>query len=114
MAITGTITVKGELVGTPSGRKDLEFSYIISAGIGDVQTLTLASGNNTITPPTGSTLCIITPPTANTTTMFLKGVGGDTGVTIARESPTILGLFSAVTFVINAVSEIVGVEFNFI
>ena len=71
-----------------------------SPGSSDVTSL--ASGANTITPPTGSTGCTIVPLTTNSTLMTLKGVAGDTGIALALTSPTSLGLNGVTTFVINA------------
>ena len=83
---------------------------------GTVELLTLASGANTITPPTGGaavpTGCVIIPPAANTTSLTLKGVTGDTGIRLHNTDPTVLALHSSVTtFVLTTGAQIVGVRF---
>jgi hypothetical protein len=73
--------------------------------------VSLSVGANTITVPTGATNAIIFPSsnTASTTnanyggTLTLKGVAGDTGITISSASPTLLPFDTAPsTFVLNA------------
>src|SRR5690242_2468757 len=68
---------------------------------------TLASGANTITPPTvgsgGATAVTIIPPAGNTATITLKGVSGDTGVVLHKTDPTTVALNSPTnTFVLSA------------
>jgi len=65
----------------------------------------LTSGNNTITVPTGgssvATGCLIIPPSGNTNTVTLKGVNGDTGISLHRTNPTFVGLNAVSSFVLN-------------
>jgi hypothetical protein len=74
----------------------------------------LASGNNTITPPSSG--CItkavtIIPPAANATVITAKGVGGDTGIAIHVTDPTTIALNSSTaTFVLSAAGTINGVR----
>ena len=76
---------------------------------------TLASGDNTITVPTGGsapTSVTVIPPSGNTNLMKIKGAGGDTGVSIHKTDPTSLALDSTVvSFIINAAAQIIGVRF---
>lgn len=74
-----------------------------------VQSVNLASGANTITPPTGALFCVIAPPTTNAVALTLKGVTGDTGVSIPAASPSVhvFGTLPA-TFVITAASDTTG------
>lgn len=111
---------------TSSRRIVLGFSGDITANLntaaadhatspGEVITLTLASGANTITAPIISGIVVssltITPPSANTNLMTLKGVSGDTGVPLHLTDPTSIGLDTTfVSLVINAAAEIVGVR----
>ena len=44
----------------------------------------IASGANTIAVPTGSSGFVFTPPSSNTNTLQLKGVTGDTGLSLPR------------------------------
>ncbi len=73
----------------------------------EIDLVELASGANTITPPTGAKAVTIVPPTGNTVLLTLKGVTGDTGVVLHLTDPTSIGLNSAATtFVINAASTV--------
>ena len=85
-----------------SGTRTIEALWTIGTPIVDVQSIRLASGDNTITWPSGATVCIATPPTAETVTLTLKGAGGDTGVTIANNAPFVLTKGTAADFIINA------------
>ena|SRR3990167_9082924 len=79
-----------------------------AASPGEIENVTLAIGNNTITPPTGAKGCTILPPAANTSIITLKGVNGDTGVALHLTDPTSIGINSAAsTFVLNAVTQVV-------
>jgi hypothetical protein len=44
----------------------------------------IASGANTITVPTGTSGFVFVPPAANTNTLQLKGVTGDTGLSLPK------------------------------
>lgn len=66
------------------------------------QPVTLASGANTITPPTGTTMVLVVPPTTSTVTKTLKGVTGDTGLPLSMTAPTFLSLASAASFCVTA------------
>jgi hypothetical protein len=76
-----------------------------TAAPGLVTNHTLASGNNTITVPTGFTVkaATIVPQEDNAVALTLKGVGGDTGIVISSTAPTSIGFETApANFVINA------------
>lgn len=101
MAITATTTitvnVSGDIVGTFTVPSD---SNVTSPGRRD--TIALAAGNNAIVGPAGTTKAIIIPPTGSAITKVLKGVAGDTGISIANVAPTLISLSGAAVFVINA------------
>lgn len=79
----------------------------VSTGSGQIQQITLASGNNTITVPTSAIAATIVPPAGNTVALTLKGVNGDTGIALNVTDPTSIGLNGSVTtFVINAGSTV--------
>lgn len=75
--------------------------------------VTLASGANTITVPTGGTTptaVTIMKPAGNTVLITLKGVTGDTGVPLHKTDPDSISLDSTTaTFVLTAASQIIGV-----
>lgn len=83
-----------------------------SPGVSEVKTL--ASGNNTITPPGGGTTPIgvtIIPPSDNEATLTLKGINGDTGIVLHSTDPTSLSLGSTTaTFVIHASVQVTDVR----
>ena len=114
MAVTAarstTITYASDVVAT----------HIINAASsaaspGSVEIKTLASGANTITPPTGgstpvSVTCV--PPAGNTQTITLKGVTGDTGFLMHLTDPFTLTLATGTTtFVLTAGGTITGMRF---
>ena len=75
--------------------------------------ITLASGDNTITVPTGGsvhTAVTIIKPATNTNLLKLKGIGGDTGVSLHKTDPDSISLDATqVSFVINAAGSTPGV-----
>lgn len=75
--------------------------------------ITLASGNNTITIPTGGTTPVavtIVKPAGNTVLITLKGVNADTGIPLHKTDPDSISLDStATTFVLNAAAQVTGV-----
>ncbi len=78
---------------------------------GEIETIDLAMGANTITPPTGFSAVTILPPTGNTDLITLKGITGDTGVPLHLTDPTSIGLDSTLTtFVLTAAAAITGVR----
>ena len=69
--------------------------------------LSLASGANTVTFPTGFTLngVDIIPPSGNTTALTLKGIAGDTGIRLHNTVTTRVAIDSSVlSIVLNAAS----------
>jgi hypothetical protein len=67
------------------------------------QLIALASGANTLTPPTGTLYCVIVPPAASAVTKTVKGVTGDTGLPISMINPTLLSLVATpAAFVLTA------------
>ena len=83
---------------------------------GSVTVQDLASGFNTITVPvaTGVTVVSVTivPPAANSTSITLKGVTGDTGIRIHNTDPTTIAIHSTVTSIgLTAGAAISGVRF---
>lgn len=113
MAITGARSVSVNFTG------DITLNFTASAASntvspGMIEIRTLASGANTITPPTGGTTpkaVTIIPPDGETATITLKGVTGDTGVVLHKTDPTTIALNSpTTTFVLTASAVITGVR----
>lgn len=93
---TATLRIDGTIASEPSGSETIGPLYVTSAAACyQKQVLILASGTNTITLPTGTgmptpTGCIIIPDSANAVALTLKGVAGDTGITLSLTKPTVL------------------------
>lgn len=87
MAVTSTrkviVTYTGDLVGTFS------FSAASNATApGDIDSINLSSGANTVTIPSTAKGATIVPPAGNTQTLTLKGISGDTGIALSKTDPT--------------------------
>jgi hypothetical protein len=93
MAAAATITIGGQITGTPAGARTVGPISITSAAANGVVTqVVLQAGANTITIPTSPapTGCIIQLPSTNTSVTTLKGVGGDTGIAIGKTGAMML------------------------
>ena len=80
-----------------------------------IDIVTLASGNNTITAPSVSGITnkavTISPPAANTTLITAKGSTGDTGIALHKTDPTSIAIDTTQTsIVLNAAGTIAGVR----
>ena len=108
MAITSSRSILTAMTGDLSfSRTDAAADLATAPGV--VEKKDLSSGNNTITVPSGARGVTMKPPTGNAQTLTLKGVNGDTGVTLHKTDPTSLGLESATaSFVINAGGSVTG------
>lgn len=113
MAATSTrfiqITFTEDVTGTQKVQADSN-----TASPADIQILTLASGANTITVPTGGstpTAATIIPPADNANSITLKGVTGDTGIRLHNTDPSTIAIHSTVaTFVLTAGATITGLR----
>ncbi len=105
---TTTITFTGDVAGTQT-----EIASNASSP-GQIQILTLASGANTITVPTGGSVptgVTIVKPAGNTVALLLKKVSGDTGISLHPTDPDSLSLDPSVTtFVLTAASTLTGLR----
>lgn len=113
MSVTAQRTTHIQL----SGDIELADSFVAAANEnspGQVEIKQLASGTNTITPPTSSCTtkaCTIIPPAGSTVDITLKGVAGDTGIVLHNTDPTTIALDNpSGTFVLSAASTINGVR----
>jgi hypothetical protein len=104
-----TVVFAGDVAGT----QEYDAAYNTDSP-GVVQIATLASGNNTVTVPSGGTTptCVtIVKPSDNTTAITFKGIAGDTGVRLHDTDPDSISIHSGVTsFVLHCAAEIVGVR----
>ncbi len=113
MAVTAQRSITVSFTGDVSAANTFSAANNI-ASPGQIEIKTLASGANTITPPSGGSTpksVTIIPPTGNTNTITLKGVTGDTGVVLHLTDPTTIALNSpTATFCLTASAETVGVR----
>src|SRR5262249_38713633 len=84
---------------------DLQWSF--PAGVLEVLPLTLNSGDNPITVPTGTTLIAFVPPITNIVVIKKKGAAPDTGTTLDPNQPDVHS-YGGGTFILNAASSITG------
>jgi len=88
---SATITISGNVTGQPRGATTIGPITVSSVvAVGQVTTISLASGANVITGPANSTGCLINLPPTNTVVTTLKGVTGDTGIAIGKIGTTFL------------------------
>lgn len=85
------------------------------ASPGAVSILELAAGANTITVPLSTGIVVkgatIIPPADNEESIILKGVAGDTGITISMTDPTSIAFETApASFVLTAGDVIPGLR----
>lgn len=113
MANTGTITLTGTVTGPSSGDKSIKASWSLAAAVFDANTVSLASGDNSITVPTGTSFILFVPPTSNTEVIKVKGNAGDTGVQISKVLPTVLTWDATGSLILNAGGSVAGCEINF-
>lgn len=66
-----------------------------------VQSVIMASGDNSITVPAGATFMIILHPSASVNTKILKGDAADVGIT-TRNKQTLIPVNPAATIIINS------------
>jgi len=98
MAATANITIQGSIIGTATGTRVVgPISLSSAAANGSVQQVVLLAAGNTITVPSSPAPSgvIITLPSTNTSLTTLKGVTGDTGVSIGKVGTTVLSFDSA-------------------
>lgn len=110
MAVTSNRSIVIALSGGIEYTQEFE-APVNSSGSGQNQLITLSSGANTITVPSGAVAVTIIPPDNNSQTITLKGITGDTGIALALTAPCSLSLSSVSTFVLTAGGTITGVRF---
>lgn len=113
MAVTGVLYLTGTLAGEPEGSSTVALSWTITAGISDAL-VDLASGANTITVPSGTTVILVIPPTANTQTITAKGLSADTGFQLSKTAPSVIAWQTGSSFVLTAGGTITGLKVLFI
>lgn len=113
MTVQASVTISGTVSGLSTGSKTIGPIIVpvpgspTDATSGQITTLQLASGDNTILIPSTSTqVAIIVFSSQSATTKKLKGVGGDTGIVLDSNGANLLtfvgGGSSPASFVINS------------
>lgn len=88
---TGTIAVTLTGAFTNGGSTSISLPSSVNANSPLASYLQdMASGANTITISSKASCLVIVPPAGNVATMTLKGVGGDTGISIGLLAPQVL------------------------
>jgi hypothetical protein len=88
--VAGQFTVSGLSAGLSTGEKVIGPTTIIGANlIGEIRDLTLASGDNVITVPTGATAVWIVPSSTNTQALKVRTNldAADAGLPISASDP---------------------------
>ena len=114
MTATGSMTLSGNVTNLPGSETFGPFVHTISNVVGQISTISLSSGANTVTVPSGTTRIVVVGPNMASPspnpsyggTLTIKGVSGDTGIAVSAGSFVSWGYDSVVTapstFVINA------------
>lgn len=63
---------------------------VLQQGPSKAQEVSLSTGFNTLTRPTGADGAVIFPDPANAQTLTLKGVTGDTGLALHQQAPSVV------------------------
>jgi hypothetical protein len=116
----GNISLTGNVSGAPSGSRTFgPLTITANSAVDKTDVVVLASGANTITPPTGATAVVVlgqnsatpTPNPPSAVTLTLKGVTGDTGITVSNKWPVLLSFDTLPgSFVITASSSGATIE----
>ena len=118
MPATGVLNILGGVVNPLGGNKSISPPAITSTNAcGEVLTIPLNSGDNTIAIPTNATAVVITPPAGNIIALKLKGAGGDTGFFISKTNPAEIPFDNPppASIIINAAGAVTAfTEFNFV
>lgn len=92
MAASASVNISASVSGGIVNRS-LNLPTIANSPTTDaISLLVCSTGFNSISPPTNAVGVIILPPAANTVTLTLKGVTGDTGVGLHLTNPSCISL----------------------
>lgn len=118
MSIVGNYTITPQLTGDVGFSDDFAPLIANPTSPGEIRIVDLLLGDNTITVPTGGTTvpiaALIVPPVGNVLILTLKGVAGDTGISLHLTNPSLISLNSVASFVLNASAAMAGVRIIFI
>lgn len=116
--MAGTLTITGNEQGLLSGGKTIgPNTYTGSATVGQVTDVTLTTGDNTLTVPTGASYVYIVVSSGNTAVLKVRtsANSADAGLSLGTQGPGVFPLPTGVTSVIvNAASGGGTIEATFI
>jgi hypothetical protein len=98
-----------------SGTQDpatFQAQWNLPIATGTLQRTTLATGDNTIAVPAGTTLILVTPPATAVGIMKIKGAAGDTGIIVSRSQAMVLSYESG-PLIVNIATGTPTVTFSF-
>lgn len=100
MAITATVTISGTKTGMDTGSTAIAPATITNAAsVANITVQSFAVATfAAVTVPTGAVGVIIKPPAANLGTITLKGITGDTGVSLHATNAHVQSLAAGATF----------------
>ncbi len=108
MAKTSTTSISVEVTGdgvTASYTPPSAPVVNTTAPAGGPVSVTLSTGDNTITVPSGTQAFLLVPPATSTVVKLLKGAAPDTGFAIALAQPSFIAVPAATaTILVNAAS----------
>lgn len=109
---TASITLSGEVNALGFGTVQVgPASLELTAAIGSREVRTLASGDTTISLPTGTSAVFIRPPSGNTIALSWMGAEGETAFRLHDTNWSLISVHSATTeIVLSAGSTLAGVE----
>lgn len=91
MSIVSSIEIRGQITGLALGTRNISVSLSQNQNApSQVTQVYLASGNNVIAVPANALGCIIQFHPTATAAKILKGVSGDTGITVAFNGTILL------------------------
>ncbi len=94
---TASLVIKAESTDGPEGAMHTAPGTVSVATAKPLRQRMTISAFTAVLIPAGTTVVIVIPPAANTQTLTLKGVTGDTGIALNKTKPTTLLVDAAVT-----------------
>jgi hypothetical protein len=87
--------------------------WALTSGVYERRFVTLASGDNTLTVPTGAKILVVLPPTTNGSAIKVHSSSAASAWTLLPSQPSVLTL-GAAPYIVNAGASISGVQLIFL
>jgi len=114
MATSGRAIFQAHVDGVLAETVPIDEQWSLAGTVLEIRSsVTLNSGDNTITIPSGTKVIDFSPPTTNGSTLKLKQTGADSGFVLQPNMPTIL-TWSSGGLVLNASVSVPGCRFVFL